>query len=122
MIVPACDYGWPMAGSSSILPALSWTPSIGASDMIVYTGTRIPELAGDALIAAGDGLVRVRFNGSAAREIQRIPLGMAVRTIAQVNGDLWVLETGGSGRLASYRRAPDRVRAVLNLPWIIANA
>jgi aldose sugar dehydrogenase len=112
------NYGWPRVsngqnydgtnipdhapGDGFAAPALSWTPVIAPSGMIIYSGTLFAAWRGDAIISGlvSQGLVRVTLNGTAATEAQRIGLGTRIREVEQApDGAIWVLEDGAGGRL-----------------------
>lgn len=112
------NYGWPLvsngqgydgadipdhkAGDGFAAPALSWTPVIAPSGMIIYSGTRFESWRGNAILAGlqSRGLVRVRLDGTTATEAERIDLGMRIRSVAQgPDGAIWVLEDRPSARL-----------------------
>jgi glucose/arabinose dehydrogenase len=70
--------------------------------MIFYSGTEFGDWKGDVLISGlqSKGLVRVRINGTTAKEMQRIDLGARIRSVSQgPDGALWVLEDQPTGRL-----------------------
>jgi aldose sugar dehydrogenase len=69
-------------------PLLFWTPSIGVSGLMVYTGDRIPEWKGDVFVAglSGQNVVRVLFNdrgGPIGRESLLGTLRMRMRDVRQ---------------------------------------
>lgn len=118
LIEPTKNYGWPLvsygdnydgsplpkptAGDGFAMSAYWWTPVIAPSDMIFYSGAMFGDWRGDAIISGlqSDGLVRVRFNGNTAEEVQRIALGARIRAVAQApDGAIWVLEDQPTGRL-----------------------
>lgn len=83
-------------------PLVSWTPVIAPGGMIQYRGTRFVGWDSDFVLAGlvQQGLVRVRVEGSTAREVGRIALGARIREVEQAaDGTIYVLEDGGSGRL-----------------------
>lgn len=118
VIMSGANYGWPLvsngqqyggsdipdhqAGDGFVAPAVSWTPVIAPSGMIVYSGTRFESWRGNAIISGlmSKGLVRVRLDGTNAAEVERIDLGMRIRAVAQgPDGAIWVLEDRPSARL-----------------------
>jgi aldose sugar dehydrogenase len=118
LIAAGRNYGWPNVsngnnydgsnipdhspGDGYEAPLLSWSPVIAPGGMIVYTGTLFAAWQGDAIIAGmvSQGLVRVRYTGTSASEMQRIALGQRIREVEQgPDGAIWVLEDGTSGRL-----------------------
>ncbi|MBB4858219.1 glucose/arabinose dehydrogenase [Novosphingobium chloroacetimidivorans] len=117
LIARGANYGWRTVSEGSdggeplprhstrpefAAPLFSWTPNIAPAGMIQYTGQRFVGWTGDFVLAAllGQGLVRVRVSGETASEVGRIALGARIREVEQgPDGDIWVLEDGGSGRL-----------------------
>ncbi|MDB5700333.1 MAG: hypothetical protein JWL66_532 [Sphingomonadales bacterium] len=92
----------PAAGDGYAPAAFWWTPVIAPSNMIFYSGTEFGDWKGDAIISGlqSKGLVRVRFSGTTAKEVQRIDLGARIRSVTQgPDGGLWVLEDQPAGRL-----------------------
>lgn len=70
--------------------------------MLFYSGAAFAAWRGDAIVTglSSKALVRVRFDGATASEVQRIAMANRVRAIAQApDGKLWVLEDKGVGRL-----------------------
>ena len=86
-------------------PAISWTPVISPSSLIIYSGSEFPAWQGDGFIGSLSGLaiVRVEFDGESAREAERYNMGSRIRAVRQgPDGALWVLEDGrgsSAGRL-----------------------
>ncbi len=118
LVTPGRNYGWPLVSQGNhydgraiprhatrpdlAAPAASWNPVIAPGDFIVCTCTAFPAWRGQALIAAlgAQGLVRVAFDGTRAREVERYNLEARIRTIAERDdGALFVLEDGAGGRL-----------------------
>ena len=69
-------------------PALIWTPSIGITGLMFYTGDRIPEWKGDVFVAglSGQNVVRILYNsrgGPMGREVLLTPLKMRMRDVRQ---------------------------------------
>ncbi|MEO6365264.1 MAG: PQQ-dependent sugar dehydrogenase, partial [Luteimonas sp.] len=86
-------------------PEASWTPVISPAGFIIYSGARFPAWQGDGFIGglSSQALIRIEFNGSAAREAQRFDMGARIREVEQgPDGAIWVLEDedkGSRGRL-----------------------
>lgn len=118
LLEPGKNYGWPLVSNGDnydgspiprhstrpdfAKPALSWSPVIAPGDFAFYTGTLFNNWQGQAIIAGMGfpGLVRVTFDGTTAREMERIDLGHRVREVRiGPDGALWVLEDGPDGRL-----------------------
>ncbi len=118
LIVRGRNYGWPLVSNGSHYggapipdhdtrpdleaPKAWWTPVIAPAGMVIYSGNLFPTFRGDAFIGglASQALVRVRFNGTAAAEYRRYPMGQRIREVEQgPDGAIWLLEDGGSGRL-----------------------
>ncbi|MBW3549552.1 MAG: PQQ-dependent sugar dehydrogenase [Proteobacteria bacterium] len=112
------NYGWPIVSNgdhydgTSIpdhdtrpefkAPAMSWTPAIAPSGFIIYTGSQFPYFHGDGFVGGlqSQGLIRVRFDGTGAREVKRYPMGRRIRELEQgPGGAIWVLEDGDDARL-----------------------
>ena len=86
-------------------PKVGWTPAISPAGFVIYSGNRFPDWQGDGLIGAlsTKALVRVEFDGTAAREVARYDMGERIREVEQgPDGDILLLEDqrgGSSGRL-----------------------
>ncbi len=79
-------------------PAAWWTPVISPAGLVFYDGDKFPDWRGNALIAglSARALIRVGFDGAAAREIARYPMGQRIREVEQgPDGYVWLLEDGG---------------------------
>lgn len=118
LIEPGNNYGWPAVsygstyqgvkypepapGDGYAMAAIQWTPVIAPSAMVFYSGSMFAAWQGDAILTGlqSQGLVRVHTDGTTAAEVQRVPLGARIRSIA-VGPDtaLWVLEDAPTGRL-----------------------
>ncbi|WP_298578467.1 PQQ-dependent sugar dehydrogenase [uncultured Luteimonas sp.] len=118
LILRGRNYGWPLVSNGNHYggapipdhdtrpeleaPKAWWTPVIAPAGMVIYSGQLFPTFRGDAFIGglASQALVRVRFNGTAAAEYRRYPMGQRIREVEQgPDGAIWLLEDGGSGRL-----------------------
>ena len=118
LILRGRNYGWPLVSNGNHYggapipdhdtrpeleaPKAWWTPVIAPAGMVIYSGHLFPTFRGDAFIGglASQALVRVRFNGTAAAEYRRYPMGQRIREVEQgPDGAIWLLEDGGSGRL-----------------------
>ena len=83
-------------------PRAWWTPVISPSSLMIYSGAMFPDWQGDAFIGglSSQSLVRVEFDGTAAREAQRFDMGHRIRAVEQgPDGAIWLLEDGKDGRL-----------------------
>lgn len=81
-----------------IAPTISWTPVISPSSLVIYDGDVFPEWKGDAFVGglSSRSLVRIEFDGTAAREAERFDMGHRIRAVRQgTEGGLWLLEDGG---------------------------
>ena len=115
-VVAGGNYGWPNVsngdhydggvipdhtpGDGFLAPAVSWSPVVAPAGMIFYSGSLFAAWRGDAILTGlqSAGIVRVRLNGGAATEVQRVSLGARIREVEQgPDGALWVLEDGPSG-------------------------
>ena len=76
-------------------PAAFWVPTIAPSDLMFYNGELFADWHGNALVAglASQAIVRIEFDGTEAREVERFNMNARIRTIVQgPAGALWVLE------------------------------
>jgi glucose/arabinose dehydrogenase len=86
-------------------PAASWNPVISPSSLMFYSGSEFPAWQGDAFIGglSSQSILRIEFDGRAAREAERFSMGERIREIEQgPDGAIWVLEDeeqGSGGRL-----------------------
>jgi glucose/arabinose dehydrogenase len=83
-------------------PAVSWTPVISPSSFIIYSGSEFPAWQGNGFIGglSSKALVRIEFNGEAAREAERFDMGRGIREVEQgPDGAIWLLEDDAGGRL-----------------------
>ena len=118
LVLRGRNYGWPLVSNGNHYggapipdhdtrpdleaPKTWWTPVIAPAGMIIYSGRLFPTFEGDAFIGglASQALVRVRFNGTAAEEYRRYPMGRRIREVEQgPDGAIWLLEDGAGGRL-----------------------
>jgi glucose/arabinose dehydrogenase len=118
IILPGKNYGWPavsqgdnydgspiprhMPGDGYMAPQFSWTPVIAPAGMIYYDGDEFADWRGSLLLTGlqSNGIVRVRTNGDAAQEVQRISLGARIRDIAKgAGGSLYIITDGATGAL-----------------------
>ena len=78
-------------------PVITWTPVISPSSMIFYEGDEFKDWRGNALIGSlsAKGVVRVKFNGDRAEEIERFEMETRIRAIGEsADGAIWLLEDG----------------------------
>lgn len=78
-------------------PVITWTPVISPSSMIFYEGEEFKDWRGNALIGSlsAKGVVRVKFNGDRAEEIERFEMETRIRAIGEsADGAIWLLEDG----------------------------
>ncbi|MBT8106626.1 MAG: PQQ-dependent sugar dehydrogenase [Gammaproteobacteria bacterium] len=83
-------------------PALWWTPVISPGDLMIYRGDVFRDWRGDAFAAglSSRAIVRVDLDGTAAREVERYPMGARIRSVVEgPDGALWVLEDRRDARL-----------------------
>ena len=118
LIEPGKNYGWPVVSyginydgkpipshdSSDKFqkPVLYWTPVIAPGGLTFYYGNLFPQWKGSAFIGGlrAQGLVRVTFDGTKAREADFWQLGHRIRdVVAGPDGALWLVEDEANGRL-----------------------
>lgn len=78
-------------------PAVTWNPVISPAGFVIYDGARFPAWQGSGLIGglSSKALVRVAFDGTAAREAERFDMGRRIREVEQgPDGAVWLLEDG----------------------------
>lgn len=76
-------------------PVISWTPVISAGDLMIYGGELFEDWRGDAFAAglSSQAIVRIRFDGDDAAELERYDMGARIRSIEEApDGSVWVLE------------------------------
>jgi glucose/arabinose dehydrogenase len=102
VVLPGRNYGWPLATfgreytgevistpchEGTEQPLVFWTPSIGSSGMMFYTGYRIPAWRGNLFVAATSGrqVQRLIFTeaGPYGHEPLLVELGQRVRDVRQ---------------------------------------
>ena len=78
-----------------LAPAAWWTPVVSPGDLEIYEGEAFEGWQGSALIAglSSRAIVRVVFDGDAAKEVERFDMGARIRSVVEgPDGSLWVLE------------------------------
>lgn len=83
-------------------PKVTWNPVISPAGFIIYSGDLFPQWKGSGFIGglSSQALVRVSFDGDAAREAERFDMGARIREVEQgPDGAVWVLEDGKDGKL-----------------------
>ena len=117
LVVRGANYGYPIVSNGDhydgtdipdhhtrpefAAPAVFWNPVISPSSLVFYSGSMFPQWRGDAFIGglSSQSLVRIEFDGDAAREAQRFEMGRRIRAVEQgPDGALWLLEDGRPGR------------------------
>jgi aldose sugar dehydrogenase len=112
------NYGWPIVSNGDHYdgrnipdhptrrefhaPAAFWNPVISPSSLLFYGGSVFPQWQGDAFISglSSQSIVRIEFDGTAAREAQRFAMRARIRQVKQgPDGALWVVEDGRNGRI-----------------------
>lgn len=75
------DYGWPLIHHADtmegmITPLLQYTPSIGPSEAIFYTGNAFPQLKNHLLVAClrGEGITNIQLNGDKVVSQDMLPV------------------------------------------------
>ena len=118
LIERGANYGWPVVSNGDHYdgrtipdhptrpefnaPEAWWTPVIAPAGFVIYSGNQFPWFRGQGFIGglASQALIQIEFNGNQAREVRRYPMGRRIREVEQgPDGNLWLLEDGGSGRL-----------------------
>jgi len=82
-------------------PAISWSPVISPSSLVVYSGERFPAWRNSGLVSglSSRSLLRVTLDVP-AREIERFNMGKRIREVEQgPDGRVFLLEDGPGGRL-----------------------
>jgi len=114
LVIKGKDYGYPTVSNGDHYdgrkipdhvtrpefeaPKAYWVPAISPAGLIFYSGSLFPEWNGNAFLGglSSQALVRVAFEGTAAREIERYDMGARIREIEQgPAGALWILEDSG---------------------------
>ena len=83
-------------------PAISWTPVISPSSMIIYQGDQFPLWQGKAIISglSSQSIVIVDLTQPVAKEVQRLDMGERIRGVLAANdGTLWIIQDGAQGKL-----------------------
>ena len=115
------NYGWPIVSNGRNYtgtdipdhetrpeftpPKISWTPVISPSSMSIYNAGQyndFPAWQGDALISglSSKALIVVDFDeNSRATERYRYDMGERIRSVLNVDGQVWVLEDGDNSGL-----------------------
>jgi glucose/arabinose dehydrogenase len=81
-------------------PAVSWNPVISPAGFIIYRGAMFPDWRGSGFIGglSSQALIRIAFDGAAAREAERVDMGARIREVEEgPDGAIWLLEDGRSG-------------------------
>ncbi len=76
-------------------PVITWTPVISPGDLMIYGGQLFEDWRGDAFAAglSSRAIVRIRFDGDNASELERYDMGARIRSIEEApDGSVWVLE------------------------------
>ena len=125
LIERGSNYGWPVVSDGNHYdgvdipdhvtrpdlnaPEVAWRTTIAPAGFIIYSGSQFPYFKGDGFIGglASQALIRIKFNGNTAREIQRYPMGRRIREVEQgPDGAIWVLEDGSGARLLKLMPVP----------------
>ena len=75
-------------------PAVSWTPVVSPSDLMIYRGHLFSDWRGDAFVAglSSRAIVRIELDDE-AREVERYDMGARIRSVREgPDGAIWVLE------------------------------
>ena len=115
------NYGWPIVSNGRNYsgvdipdhdtrpefeaPKMTWTPVISPSSISIYkagTHNDFPAWQGNALISglSSKALIVVNFdNNNATTERYRYDMGKRIRSVLNVDGQVWVLEDGSDAQL-----------------------
>ena len=115
------NYGWPIVSNGRNYsgvdipdhstrpefeaPKMTWTPVISPSSISIYkagTHNDFPAWQGNALISglSSKALIVVNFdNDNATTERYRYDMGKRIRSVLNVDGQVWVLEDGSDAQL-----------------------
>ncbi|MFT5096274.1 MAG: glucose/arabinose dehydrogenase [Psychrobacter okhotskensis] len=115
------NYGWPLVSNGRnysgtdipdhdtrpdlTVPKVTWTPVISPSSLSIYSaGTHndFPAWQGNALISglSSKALIVVSFDDSnSASERYRYDMGKRIRSVLNVDGQVWLLEDGDAAKL-----------------------
>lgn len=121
LIEKGSNYGWPMVsngrnysgldipdhdtGPEFVAPKITWTPVISPSSMSLYTmgaQRNFPAWQGNMLIGGLSSKALIVVDTAAdntADERYRYDMGERIRSVLAMDGEVWVLEDGDSGRL-----------------------
>lgn len=118
LILRGKNYGWPIVSNGNHYsgqripdhktrpefekPKAYWVPAISPAGFIVYDGKLFPDWRGNGFLGglSSRALVRVAFDGTKVREVERLSWGRRVREVEQgPAGAVWILEDGRGGRL-----------------------
>jgi glucose/arabinose dehydrogenase len=117
IIEPGKNYGWPIATfgreytgppigdvwrEGTELPYTTWTPSIGLSGLLIYTGDRLPGWRGNFFVGglSGQTLVRLGISerGPVGRETLLNELRLRIRDVRQgADGLIYVVTDENPG-------------------------
>lgn len=90
------------AGDGYEAPKVWWNPSISPGGLMFYDGKLFPEWKGSLLLGglSSEALLRVKIDGDKASKADQWPMGARIREVEEgLDGAIWVLEDGPSGRL-----------------------
>ncbi len=118
LIEPGKNYGWPLTvygtnyngvpiaspdtRADLVKPVIYWNPVIAPGNLAFYKGAMFPQWQGSGLISGLDSqaLLRVTFDGKAAKMAERWDMGHRVRDVEVApDGALWVIEDANPGGL-----------------------
>ncbi len=115
------NYGWPIVSNGRnysgvdipdhdtrpefAAPVITWTPVISPSSISIYSAGKyndFPAWQGNALISglSSKALIVVNFdNANVATERYRYDMGERIRSVLNVDGQVWLLEDGAEAKL-----------------------
>ena len=83
-------------------PKVWWDPVISPSGLMIYSGQLFADWHANGFITglSSEALVRIEFDGSNAREVERFDMDERIRAVEQgPDGAIWLLEDERGGRL-----------------------
>jgi glucose/arabinose dehydrogenase len=126
LVLPGRNYGYPIVSNGDHYdgrdipdhdtrpefeaPKVWWNPAISPAGLMVYSGRKFPQWAGDLFIGglSSQALIRVDIDGTRAAKGDQWAMGARIREVEEgPDGAIWLLEDGGKseGRLLKLEPA-----------------